>query len=163
MKLADYMYEQQLTPSDLRRLLRIQSRETLWRYLKNERIPQPQVLLLIEELTKGRVRLQDFLDPSLPKCAKKIVDRFGREKVVLPGSKDWPGDPIPVYTVGTEDLSPPVRRAFEVLGNRVKYTKGKFFLDGRLSDLRRIMRAANEELRRRGEPPIPYPGVEPLE
>lgn len=159
------MYEQQLTPSDLRRLLRIQSRETLWRYLRDERIPQPQVLLLIEEVTKGRVRLQDFLDPSPPKCARTIIDENGRSKVVLPGSKDWPGDPTPVYTMGTEDLSPPVRRAFAVLGGRVRYVRknGRFFLDGRMSDLKRIMRAANEELRRRGEPPIPYPGVEPLE
>lgn len=59
--------------------------------------------------------------------------------------------------------SPPIRRAMQVLGDRVRLRKrGGVLLDGRISDFRRMMIAANEELRRRGQPPIPYPGVEPL-
>jgi hypothetical protein len=57
----------------------------------------------------------------------------------------------------------PVQRAFRVLNSRVRYTpRGKFLLDGRVTDLKRIMRAANDELRRREQPPIPYPGVHPI-
>ena len=59
--------------------------------------------------------------------------------------------------------SPPIRRAMQVLRDRVRLTKrGTVLLDGRISDFRRMVTAANEELRRRGQPPIPYPGVEPL-
>jgi hypothetical protein len=37
-----------------------------------------------------------------------------------------------------------------------------FLLDGRISDPKRIVAEANRILRGRGEPPIPYPGVDPL-
>jgi len=155
----------QVTLREMQRRLGIESRETFHRYYYDRRIPQPRMLAKIEEVTGGQVRLQDFLDPTPPKCAKKIIDANGHERIVLPGSRDYPGAEVAPYSATTDGLSPPVQRAFRVLAGRAAYTRktGNFFLDGRLSDLRRIMRAANEELKRRGEPPIPYPGVEPLE
>jgi hypothetical protein len=40
--------------------------------------------------------------------------------------------------------------------------RGGFLLDGRIADTKRVMTAANELLKARGEKPIPYPGVEPI-
>lgn len=163
MKLADFLFENSMTPKQLRRMLGVQSRSTMSLWLLNERIPQPRMMKKIEELTGGQVRREDFLDPSPPNCARVVTDRHGRKRWRLPWSpkrtkKFKPCDPR------LAQFSPPVQRALKVLKKRVWITaKGRLLLDGRITDLKRVMRAANDELRRRGQPPIPYPGVEPLD
>jgi hypothetical protein len=50
-----------------------------------------------------------------------------------------------------------------VLAGRAWFTpSGKFLLDGRASDPKRLVAAANGILRSSGKPPIKYPGVEPI-
>jgi hypothetical protein len=56
MKLADYLYENSMTPQQFRRMLGVKSRSTMWRWLINDRIPQPQMAKRIEALTGGKVR-----------------------------------------------------------------------------------------------------------
>ena len=160
MKLADYLYENSQTPTQLRRMLGVQRRSTVWRYLTGERIPQPMILQKILDLTDGEVTLADFLDPAPPECAKHIPDpRYGR-RMVLPWSPDYPDDD-PAGSNDNGPLTTPVVRALDVLGVRANFTRsGVFLLDGRSSDVRRIVQKANEVLRRRGEPTLAYPGVE---
>ncbi|UYV13482.1 MAG: hypothetical protein NCW75_04155 [Phycisphaera sp.] len=149
-----------MTPSQLRRMLGVQRRSTVWRYLTGERIPQPQTLQRIQDLTDQEVVLEDFLDPSPPRCARTITGADGCHRMVLPWSPDYP-DEDPTAANDQGPLSLPVLRALDVLGARAQFTRtGVFLLDGRSSDVRRIVRTANEVLRRRGEPTIAYPGVE---
>lgn len=163
MKLADYLYENSMTPQQFRRMLGVKSRSTMWRWLINDRIPQPQMAKRIEALTGGKVRRDDFLNTTPPRCAKIVIDASGKTRWRLPWSPGYVTCKEPVQD-RIRPFSPPVQRALCVLKKRVLLTsRGKFILDGRQADLHRIMRAANDDLRRRGQPPIPYPGIEPLE
>lgn len=170
-------------------MLGLKSRTTVFRYLSGEHKPSREVMVRINQISGGLVREEDFDDPTPPRCMKVVMDHLGRRKLVFPWTRyeerlshdaprrprtarqrRWQGvQPPPKFSrIETGERldewpSSPVRRGMAVLGDRVKLTKrGGVLLDGRISDLRRVMTAANEELRRRGEPPIPYPGVEPL-
>lgn len=167
MKLADWLYDNSVTPSQLRRMLGVKCRSTVWRYLTDERVPNSRTAQRIIEITGGEVQLADFLDPSPPECLVAVTDDDGEERLVLPWS------PLAPAGGGNGDdddddsehrrLSHPVKRALSVLDGRAWFTpSGVFLLDGKPVDLKRVMQAANDVLRRRGEPPIPYPGVEPL-
>lgn len=163
MKLADYLYENSMTPQQFRRMLGVQSRSTMWRWLINERIPQPQMTKRIESLTGGAVRREDFLDPTPPRCARVVTNPSGKTRWLLPWSPGYVKCRKPVHG-RIKPFSPPVQRALCVLNGRVWITtRGRFILDGRQVDLSRVMRAANDDLKRRGQPPIPYPGIEPLD
>lgn len=176
------MHEHGLTPRQLRWMLGVKSRSSVLRYLTGERTPSARVMHRIEQITEGRVTRSDFRDPSPPRCARVVVDRFGQPHYVFPwthverdrlkgGNDNRPRQPglSPPERPGrlgeAQDEWPfgPLRRAMEVLGTRVRLTRrGRFLLDGRASDAKRVVMAANVELRRRGQPPIPYPGVDPL-
>ncbi len=159
MKLADYLFENSVTPTQLRWMLGVKCRSVIWRWLINERIPRTKMMKRIEAMSGGKVTRADFLDPRSPTCARVIIDDHGEEKWLLPWSSDKAQDNSPFESPHSR-LSPPVKRALQILDGRAWYTPtGKFLLDGRLSDLKRIMRAANTELNRRGAKPIPYPGV----
>jgi len=164
MKLADYLYEYNLSPARLRKRLGIRCRSTVWRYLNNERIPKPVTLQKIITLTDGRVQLKDFLDTTPPDCARLVRRPEGSERLALPWSvQPDGGDERPEDHVEPR-ISNPVKRAIAVLEGRAWFTpKGVFLLDGKNTDLRRMMRAANLVLRKQGKPPIPYPGEEPPE
>jgi len=164
MKLADYLYENSMTPGLLRRKLGVTNRSTVWRWLAGERIPQPEMMLKIERLTDGRVTLSDFLDPTPPRCANVVVDERGRKKWVLPWSPGWRDPRRPKEPPRSDRLSEPVLQGLRSLGGRAWYTpRGVFLLDGRKVSLKRLMEAANEARAARGEPRIPYPGVWPPE
>lgn len=184
MKIADFLYENSMTPGQLRTMLGVKNRSTIHRYLLGERVPNPETMLKIVKLTRYQVGLADFLDPSPPKCAKVVEDEHGVPRILLPWSPDYPrddDDPLDVRSPGSpgprgrpgfpgdprapddDELSRPVRRAMRLLEGRAVFTRsGTFLLDGRVRDLKDIMRAANAALAARGEPPIPYPGVCPL-
>lgn len=157
-KLADWLFENSTTPGQLRRMLGVPTRSTINRLLTGQRRPGPELLAKIEALTKGEVSAADFEDPSPPRCARLVRRPDGSVRVVLPWSPDAEPEPA-----ASDRLSPPLLRAIEVLDGRAWYTpKGRFLLDGRISDPKRIVAAANAVLRSQGKPPIPYPGVEPL-
>lgn len=196
MKLADYLYETKTTPTHFRRMLGgvVTCRSTIWKYLMGERIPQPRVMVAITLRSGGAVRLEDFLDPRPPQCARSIARDDGTSRMILPWSKGWPtdehGDPLspsdiddhqellrhdasgpdepcdeaelaPHCDAEDTDMTPPMERALRVLGTRARFTpSGTFLLDGRITDNRRLVKAANEILLSTGQPPIHYPGVE---
>ena len=191
MKLADFMHDHDLTPRQMRWMLGVKSRSTVLRYLSGERLPSPEQMRRIHQVTDGRVTLADFLDPAPPRCVRIVTDRNGEQHYVFPwtdlervrrlpdndnrrpeisraGTHESLGPPRKPSRL-TEDDDPedwpygPLRLALRVLGPRVRHTRrGRFLLDGRASDPKRIVAAANRALRAKGEPPIPYPGVDPL-
>jgi len=164
-KLADYIFfEMNLTPRELRRILGVRDRTTLWRYLTGKRIPQPKMLQKIYEVTDGKVTLKDFLDPAPPRCAEIISLPDGKSRMTLPWSPDPTRNEVARPCDGYEPrITPPIKRALEALDGRGWFTpSGKVLLDGRVTDLKRLVRAANETLKAKGKDPIPYPGVEPL-
>ncbi len=159
MKLADYLYENSMSPSLLRRKLGVTNRSTVWRWLAGDRIPNPPMMLKIELLTEGRVTLRDFLDAAPARCAQVVTGDDGEERLVLPWSPDW-RHPREETAPASERLSKPVLKALEVLGGRAWYTpKGTFLLDGRKVSLKRVMRETNVVLTQNNQPLIPYPGV----
>lgn len=177
MKLADFMHTHSITPQQLRTMLGVKSRSTVLRYISGERLPSPETMQRIEEVSGGAVTLADFLDSKPPGCVRVVIDRHGREQTIYPWSiletrpkpqraaNDNRPDRRRASGSDTEDVwpSPPLQRAIDLLGQRVRHAKrGGFLLDGRIADTKRVMAAANEVLKARGEKPIPYPGVEPI-
>lgn len=161
MKLADYLYENSMTPSQLRTMLGVKNRSTIHRYLLGERVPNPETMLKITRLTRFQVGLADFLNSSPPNCARIVDDEHGVPRIVLPWSPDYRKDDYAPSRRG-DPLTGPVQRAIDLLEGRARFTpRGVFLLDGRVCDLKDIMRAANVLLESRGEQPIPYPGVCP--
>lgn len=187
MKLADYLDQNDLTPGELRRMLGVRSRSTVMRYLSGERRPSPEIMEKIHALTRGAVSPMDFDDPAPPRCARIVMGPDGRPRYMLPWSSMQTAGPVPAndrersgegtsrppqrrHTRIADGKDPeawpslPLREAMGVLGPRVMLARrGGFLLDGRLTDSRGVVAAANRVLRERDRPTIPYPGVEPLE
>lgn len=163
MKLSDWLFENSMTPRQLRVMLGVKNRSTLHRWMTNERVPAPRMLQRIIEITNGEVKLEDFLDPNPPVHAREEKRPDGSLKWVLPWSLDAGRHATDTRPATLPRLSPPLLRAIEVLGGRAWYTpSGKFMLDGRLSDPKRLVSAANVVLRKRGSTVIKYPIVEPI-
>ena len=163
MKLADYIFDNSISPGQLRWMLGcVKHRSTLYRYLTGERIPQPETLQKIIEITDGQVQLRDFLNKEPPECATVVVTGDGKRKVLLP----WSQRSHNAQAANDNEneharLSAPVKRALQVLSGRAWFTpRGRFLLDGRQVDIKLVMQAANTALLCDGNDPIPYPGVQ---
>lgn len=114
----------------------------------------------IIEITDGQVQLADFKDQTLPMCAKMIKRSDGTERWVFSWSNAVPEE----SSMYSSRLSQPLVKALAALNGRGWYTpKGRFLLDGRISDPKRIVAAANENLRDQDQPTINYPTAEPIE
>ena len=165
MKLADFLFQTGMTTTQLRRALGVASRSTITRYLHGERVPTNLVLQKIIELTGGRVQLRDFLTPGNPECATVIVLPGGMKKLVFPWSTRE-SDLVAANTVEIaraveqDNFSDPSRKAITALGGRARrLTNGSWMLDGRPSELRRIVLEANRQLKEQRRPLIDYPGL----
>jgi hypothetical protein len=167
MKLADYLYYSGLSPSDVQGQLGIKHRSTIYRYLTGECRPRGKTMQRIESLTHGKVTPKDFDDPRPPDCAVVIRRSNGRLSAVLPWStRDGRLDAAHKASKSepTEEriLTEQARRALWILMPRAKHLgNDRFMLDGRSSDLRRIIIAANAFLISRGMDPIEYPMAHP--
>ena len=165
MKLADWMHENRVTPSDLKGLLGLKSRMTVKRYLEGDRVPQERILQKLTDLTGGRVRRGDFLDPTPPDCAAVVPAKRGGTRLVFPWSCSDAAveQALQAMLAGPPDHArplPPLERAFETLGGRVALaSRGYYLLDGRRTDARRVVAAANRVLEDHGEALIEYPSV----
>ncbi len=176
MKLADFMHEHQIDPTHLRRLLGITNRSTVHRWIHGERVPRPDMMQKIIEITKGAVQLMDFLDQAPPKCAYVIVRNDGTVRWDLPWSRTSEEEIDDIHGLDDRDdsgwdgsggsggsvpVSPPIRRALAVLGKRaIGIIDGTYTVDGQRTDLPRLVRAANKELCAQGKSQIAYPGVD---
>lgn len=165
MKLADYLFQSGMTTAQLRRALGLKCRSTINRYLHGERIPTPHIMQQIIALTGGRVQLRDFLSPGNPECATVIKLPNGKQKLVFPWSSSL-GDLAAASQVenrrvaANDELSEHYRRAISVIAGRVRRgPTGIWLLDGRPTDLRRIVAEANTVLKDRGQSPIIVPGL----
>ncbi len=161
--LADYLYSKNLTPTQLHRTLGV-TRAAVWRWLYGRRTPSPAMLRSIVKLTEGAVTALDFHDHRPPRCARWVRQDDGEWRWVLPWSNGYDNAlRSSEQEVQPDSLSPPVRRAMSLVYPRARFLKsGVFTLDGRVCSIGRIVAEANRLLLSRGEPPIPYPGVEPL-
>jgi transcriptional regulator with XRE-family HTH domain len=165
MKLADFLFQTGMTTTQLRRALGLASRSTITRYLHGERVPTPQILQQIIELTGGRVQLRDFLSPGNPECATIITLPNGRRRLVFPwASRESElaaaNDVEIARAIEQDNLSEPLQRAVKALAGRAqRLPNGAWSLDGRPSDIRRVVLEANRRLREIGQPVIEYPGI----
>lgn len=163
MKLADWMHERGMTPSELMRRLGLKSRTTVTRYLTGEREPDYVMLKKISDLTGKAVTHADFASSSPPRCAEVVELAGGTLQLVFPWTKrrvdwlalreDWSADDRGVPRV--------IEKAFAVLRGRAGLSDqhGLYVLDGRPIDARRLIMAANRVLRARGKPLLRYPGT----
>jgi len=141
MKLADWLFENSMTPGQLRRMLGGVNRSTVHRYLMNTRIPRPEMMRRILRITQNRVTLMDFLDGRAPECAVLIKNSGEEEKFVLPWSPEYQAARTVPHQ--SERLTSPVHRAIYALEGRARFTpRGAFLLDGRISDPKRVVEVA---------------------
>lgn len=61
MKLRDFLSDRSLSEAELGRLLGV-GQATVNRYIRGERIPRPEVMRRIVEVTEGKVGPADFYD-----------------------------------------------------------------------------------------------------
>lgn len=166
MKLADWLYDYCVTPQGLMRKLGIKNRSTTHRWIYGERVPRPEYILKIEELTGGQVSLADFLDrESAPKCAIVVELPNGKTKWILPWSRTSEEEVESIHEPDDDhdELSTPVRRALATLGYRaLELTSGMYRVDGRMTDTAGMIRAANEVLHRNGQEQVSFPGVKKI-
>lgn len=165
MKLADWLYTNSITPEQLRRMLGLKQRSTVYRHLNGDRKPSKPVMDKIKLITDGEVGEADFEDTSPPNCAAVIEDANGNPRLVFPWSRGQQyqeaayrssRDPEP----GPDRVSNTIMKALNILGGRARLTqRGRFMLDGRPTDARRVVVAANELLEERGKPLLEYPGT----
>tara|TARA_Y100000815_G_C13283599_1_gene477915 strand:- start:258 stop:779 length:522 start_codon:yes stop_codon:yes gene_type:complete len=166
MKLADWLHTRSYTPEQLRRMLNVKDRSTIHRWLSGARRPGSAMIQKIADITQDEVTLQDFLDTSPPRCAQVTLEAAGNPRLLFPWSKGYDND-IVLGGVMSEPpegsrLSNAVIDAMEKLAGRIRFTKkGVFLLDGRISDVRRIVAEANRILVAEGKPEIPYPTLVP--
>lgn len=74
MKLRDFMSARDLSEAHLGRLLGI-GQATVNRYVRGERIPRPEVMRRIVEVTEGKVGPADFYDlPPAPAPVAVVVE-----------------------------------------------------------------------------------------
>lgn len=64
MKLSEFMAERSIPDAEFARLIGVSSRMAVMRYRRGERIPRPEVMRRIVEVTNGAVGPADFY--SLP-------------------------------------------------------------------------------------------------
>ncbi len=162
MKLADYLHRHRLTPSTLRRDLGVRSRATVLRYLTGERIPEPRILQKIIDITQGHVQLTDFLSDDLPECAVRVVLTCGSTRLVFPWTNRNAELDASLFADEEDDDSPSLalQKAVAILGSRVqRRSSGMYVVDGRMTDVRGVIQAANRLLKLWGKPTIAYPGV----
>lgn len=166
MKLADYLFDTNLTPADLRRELGHRNGGTISRWLRGVRKPNFYNMCRLMVFTRGQVTPADFLDPSPPKCATFVQLPDGTKKMVLPWcNRDALLDACLDSTVDEpeeDDPPEPVMEAIRELGPRVtRQPSGWYFLDRRPSTPKKIVEAANRMRHLRNKLPIPYPGMDP--
>lgn len=163
MKLADWLHARSMTPEQLRRMLGVKSRTTIRRYLTGARIPNPAAIAKIEHLTHFQVTRSDFEDPNPPECAVVVRYPDGSRTMIFPWSQEHRRQallPDPDYRPEWKRPTDALQKAMNLLGKRATITKrGHFLLEGRPSDARRFVLAANEILRKIGEAEIEYPTV----
>lgn len=165
MKLADWIFQNLMTPSTLRRRLGITNRSTVHRWLHGERIAKPEYMVRIKDLTNGEVTLRDFLDPTPPECAVVVTLANGKTKWILPWSHtseeelDSPHNPHSHH----DEVSLPVRRALATLGRRaIEQLGGMYRVDGRITDTSGLIKKANQTLHNENREQIAFPGIQKI-
>ena len=154
MKLHEYLMTYQMSPAEFAKQLGVGSRMTVHRYLRGTRMPSPEIMRRIVDVTGGRVQPNDFYDVD-PAAVPRVLTDPWRESSKVKDTFAFL-DPIMRRAV----VSRPVAYAIHVLGPRARaMPRGMLFVDNRRVDTRDVIRAANEILAAAGQPIIAYPGV----
>lgn len=174
MKLADYLIQKQIGPSEFAELIGVSSRMTVHRYITGKRVPHPDMIQRITRVTRGAVTAADFPPP------KKQVPTRMRRPALEQNNQRYPWERSDSHYCrhaehalrrllkeapeGT-DLSPPLQKAISLLGERVEMDREKrnFRLDHRPVSAQTLVRHANRILEAQEEPLIQYPGVNPID
>ena len=149
-----------LTPAAFARKVGVRSRTTIHRYIKGKQFPTPEILCKIERETQGLVTKDDFerhkkANDNLPdfpwsrKDLEEIQECELAYRRMMSQRKEG------------ERLSPQLRRAVFVLGDRIKMDKHQrnFFLDGRPVGAKELVVIANRYLKSHNLNHILYPGI----
>ncbi|PCI09698.1 hypothetical protein COB72_05525 [bacterium] len=146
-------------------MLGVKDRSTIHRYITGDRKPSPKVVELIEKITDGEVLQVDFEDTSPPKCAVVIDGSNGEPRLYFPWSRGYRYQEAAFektrYTEpGPDTPSNTIIDAIEILAGRARITpRGRFMLDGRPTDARRVVLAANRQLASDGKSELEYPST----
>lgn len=60
MTLNEFLQIEGITPAEFGRMLGLKSRSSVFRYLTGQRVPKPEVMKKIKELTNGKVTANSF-------------------------------------------------------------------------------------------------------
>jgi transcriptional regulator with XRE-family HTH domain len=143
MKLSEYLILHHLTPSSFAERVGLRSRTTIHRYIRGERYPSAEILKRIEVLTGGLVTARDFGR----NCHAN--DNFDHLPWARRQRREWSDSMLEYWNRGRKQegdtLSPPLRRAVLILGERVQVDRAQrnFKLDGRPVGAREVVKAAN--------------------
>jgi len=69
MKLPDYLQQNNLSSADFARLIEVNERESVRRYINGTRRPAPKIMMKIIAVTGGKVRADDFFDLPVDETA----------------------------------------------------------------------------------------------
>jgi len=173
MKLSDYLILHGIGPTDFAHLIKVRSRMTVHRYITGERVPSPIIMARIVRITRGLVTPADFANDNQPfVCPKACPEQDNnppypwsrRERQLCERVEERLQKMLRDEPREGDDLSPPLKHAVEVLGERVAMndSKNRFWLDRRIVSVAQLVIHANDLLEERGEPLIEYPGVNPI-
>ncbi|WP_269537031.1 helix-turn-helix domain-containing protein [Cerasicoccus fimbriatus] len=174
MKLAEYLIKTRMRPSEFAKLIGV-TRMSIHRYITEDRVPEPHIISRIARVTRGNVTAGDFPPPK-----KSVTSLPVKASPEQDNRKPYPWERRNSYCFDEADrrlrrmmqqpregdgLSPPLKHAILVLGERVEtdLNKRHFRLDHRIVDAREIVRQANRVLVKKGQSPISYPGVNPID
>ncbi len=152
MKLARFLIAHQMTPAAFARLIGV-TRNAVHRYVRGERMPAPEVMERIVQVTEGAVTPNDFYDIALDAgaVAEFPWSRTPQELDPFEGLE---------RIMARHRVSRPVAYAMYVLGGRIRpIGPERFLIDGRQGDVRALIRRANDALAAQHRPLIAYPGV----
>ena len=71
MKLKQYLQEYDISAVAFQAMINVKSRNTVYRYIRGENRPDPEIMQRIIRVTDGAVQPNDFYDLPDPKPARK--------------------------------------------------------------------------------------------
>jgi len=167
MKLKDYLLEKEIKLSDFAEKIGVKSRSTISRYVYGERIPAEDVMQRIVAITEGQVTRKDFADKPhhRPSVSHPALRRERLEKTMHEESDQAYLNMLQEPPEGENEPAVITKAVSALLAcdkSRLECQGGRFLLNRRPISHQQLIRRANTVLQRQGQPPLRYPGVNPV-